>query len=273
MSITNLRYAILAAALSIMVLGSSKLGWGLGFLSIAVPCAWLWFFSLRFSGSASAESGKTEPVSALYWPVALSFATAVAIAPAFVFTAELLNNGFAAAAAGNQLLYFVLRAGFVEEFLKLAAVLIVLKYLAAGAIRHPKDGMVLAFAAALGFSAYEDLYHNLYLVQIESGAVQAFFLGALVRVPLHALYASIWGVALGVSRFMGASARFLVLTLGFIPAAFLHGLWDTLAQSQGTATGVMLTLLYAAFWFGYWRTWKRCQAIELVNQSASNTQV
>ncbi len=273
MSITNLRYTVLAAALSIMVFGSSKLGWGLGFLSIAVPVAWLWYFSLRFSGFSSAEDGASEPLPALYWTVTLCFAAAVLIAPAFVFTAELLNNGFAAAAAGNQLLYFVLRAGLVEELLKLTAVLIVLKYLAAGTVRHPKDGIVLACAAGLGFSAYENLYHNLYLVQLESGAAQAFFLGALVRVPLHALYASIWGAALGVSRFMSASARYLVLTLGLVPAAFLHGLWDTLAQSQGTATGVMLTLLYGAFWVSYWRTWRRCQAIELVNKSASSNQV
>lgn len=268
MSITNLRYTIHAAALAIMVFGSSKLGWGLGFLSIAVPVAWLFYFSLRFSGLASAEDGTSEPLPTLYWPVALCFAAAVLIAPAFVFTAELLNNGFAAAAGGSQLLYFVLRAGVVEELLKLTAVLIVLKYLAAGAVRHPRDGIVLACAAALGFSAYENLYHNLYLVQLESGAAQAFFLGALVRVPLHALYASIWGAALGVSRFMGASARYLVPTLGLIPAAFLHGLWDTLAQSQGTLTGVLLTLLYGAFWVSYWRTWKRCQAIVLVSQSA-----
>jgi len=273
MSITNLRYATLAAALSIMFFGSSQLGWGLGFLSIAVPCAWLWFFCLRFSASPGEKDGTAEPISARYWPVALCFATSIAIAPAFVFTAELLNNGFAAAAAGSQLLYFVFRAGMVEELLKIAAVLIVLKYLTAGSVKHPKDGVVLACAAALGFSAYENLYHNLYLVQMESGATQAFLLGALVRVPLHALYASIWGAPLGVSRFMGSSARFFVLTLGFIPAAFLHGLWDTLAQSQGTAAGIMLTLVYGAFWLSYWHIWKRCQAIELVTQSASNNQV
>ena len=273
MSIANWRYTILAAALSIMVLGSSNLGWGLGLLSIAVPVAWLWYFSLRFSGSSNVESDAAKPTPTLYWPVALCFAVSVAIAPAFVFTAELLNKGFAAAAAGSQLLYFVLRAGLVEESLKIAAVLIVLKYLAAGAVRHPKDGMVLACAAALGFSAYENLYHNLYLVQLETGAAQAFFLGALVRVPLHALYASVWGTPLGLSRFMKPSARYIVLTLGLIPAAFLHGLWDTLAQSRGTEVGVELTLLYGALWLSYWHTWKRSQAIKLGTEQASDNQV
>ena len=264
MSISALRNLVLATAMLTIVLSSLNVGWVYGILAVTVPLLWSCFFCLRHGRTTN----RFLPGSFL-WPVALCFATACMIAPAIVALAELFNNAFAAISAQSPLAYFVLRAGLVEELLKLSAVLIVLRYLAKGAITHPKDGVILACAAALGFSAYENLYHNLYLVQLESGIAQAFFLGALVRVPLHPLYSSMWGAALGIAYFTSGAKRYLTLVLGLIPAVFLHGLWDTLAQSQGTVTGVLLTLLYAAIWYCYWRTWKGCEAFQLVT-SGSN---
>lgn len=268
MSILALRYSTLGAALITIIVSSLSVGPVYGVLAVAVPLVWLWFFCLRHG-----ESRGTEPPFQFIWPIILSFAAACLIAPAVVAVAELLNGAFAWLASGNTLAYFAMRAGLVEELLKLSAVLLVVRYLTPGAIHHPRDGVIFACSAALGFSAYENLYHNLYLVQLESGVAQAFFLGAFVRVPLHALYACIWGAALGVSHFKSGVTAFCTVVLGLAPAVFLHGLWDTLAQSQGTTTGVLLTLFYGAFWYCYWRTWKRCDAVQLIAPDSGPEQI
>ncbi len=275
MSKTNLRLMTIALALVTIVFAGRDIGLMYGTLAIAVPVAWLFVFCLprRLTEFRKAPKRSVQAAGGKVWPVVLSFSMSCLIAPAIVAVAESLNNTFASVSAGNVLMYFVLRAGLVEELLKLTAVLIVIKYLAPDAIKHPREGVVLACAAALGFASYENIYHNLYLVQIQSGIAEAFFLGAFIRVPLHALYASFWGATLGIAYFMRGTNRFFLMLLGVIPAIFLHGLWDTIAQSQGTATGVLLTLLYASFWYCYWQTSKRCEAVQLVSTSGNSEQV
>lgn len=261
----TVRYIVCAAVLILLVIFGTKLGWSVIALSVLVPTAWLSVFYLRYTGVARKLLRLKEPDIAVDWiAVALAGCMAWLIAPVFVFVGESLNDVFATIVDGNPLGYFVLRAGFIEELLKLSAVLIVIGYLCPSAIKRPSDGLVLACAASLGFAAYENIFHNLHLVDLEGWErTKAFLLGSFIRVPLHALYGAIWGSALGVFNFLSTPKRYFVLLLGFGASMFLHGLWDTLVQSQSVIAFVLVVLLYSTLWHCYFKLWKTIAAMHI----------
>lgn len=250
-------YLLLAIALGLVLQTISNAGLALTILSILPAAGWLWFFCLY----KRASPGKTTAL-----PIALSAGTAYLLAPVFATAGDASGQFIAALAAGDQLTWFVLRAGVIEELAKLSAVIVVLRYVAPKAIRHPRDGMLMAAAAALGFATYENLFHGLHILQ--QGAAEAtwlFLLGALVRVPLHPLYASIWGAALGLSAFAeSARQRWLMLLMALSMAMFVHGLWDTLAQhTESPVAWLSLAACYAALWWTYLRRWRQVDTIQL----------
>jgi RsiW-degrading membrane proteinase PrsW (M82 family) len=273
MSKNSLRYFVFAAALTMIVASSAKVGWWFGLISLVVPICWLWPFSLRHTNSEISSGNINQELEfragADWQSVASCFAVARLIAPVLVYMGEALKNLFATMSGGAMLTYFILRAGAVEEILKLAAVVAVLRFLSPNAIRHPSDGMVLACAAALGFAAYENIFHNLYLAELQTGAFKAFFLGAFIRVPLHPLYAAIWGASFGISRFTTAHWRLPVLAAGLLTAMFFHGLWDTMAQSQSMLVFALMLMLYAALWYGYLRLWKQVRSVPFATASTN----
>lgn len=283
-SASTSRRIVYAGALLLLTVSSSAIGLWLGLASVLVPLTWL-FALLWLTGSAvspmafSQSSVALDPNKPDLMSIALCFCVAVVVAPVFVYLGEALNNLFGAMAGGNLLTYFILRVGVVEELLKFSALLLVVRYLSPGAIKSPVDGIVLAWAASLGFAAYENTYHNLYIYELttyanEGGiaasaehgsALQAFFLGTFVRVPLHALYGTIWGAAFGMSRFMAAPQRYTMLLLGLAGTIFLHGLWDTLAQSKTVLVYTLMVAIYVSCWYGCFKLYHRVKAIELVS--------
>ncbi len=284
-SASTSRRIVYAGALLLLAVSSSAIGLWLGLASVLVPLTWL-FALLWLTGSAVLPMAFSQSSVALdrlkpdLMSIALCLCVAVLVAPLFVGLGEALNNVFSAMAGGKNLLtYFMLRVGVVEELLKFSAVLLVVRYLSPGAIKSPVDGIVLAWAASLGFAAYENTYHNLYIFDLmtygnEGGlpasaehgsAFQAFLLGSFVRVPLHALYGTIWGAAFGMSRFMAAPQRYAMLLLGLASTIFLHGLWDTLAQSKTALVYAVMVAIYASCWYGCFKLYHRVKAIELVS--------
>lgn len=274
-SASTSRRIVYAGALLLLAVSSSAIGLWLGLASVLVPLTWL-FALLWLTGSAVLPMAFSQSSAAFDRPkpdlmsIALCLCVAVLVAPLFVGLGEALNNVFSAMAGGKNLLtYFMLRVGVVEELLKFSAVLVVVRYLSPGAIRSPVDGIVLAWAASLGFAAYENTYHNLYIFELmtygNEGALQAFLLGSFVRVPLHALYGTIWGAAFGLSRFMAAPQRYAALLLGLASTIFLHGLWDTLTQSKTALVYALLVGIYASCWYGCFKLYHRVKAIELVS--------
>lgn len=271
MNSSSLRNLVFAAASFLLLVNVIKSGLLAGFLPLLAPLVWLWFFVLRHQiASAATVPSQTTLLSPVvsrveYGAVALAFCCAWLLAPVFVFLGEALNGLFAGISQGFPLTYYVLRAGLIEELLKFSAVLVVLKYLWPGAIRHPADGIVLAIAASLGFAAYENIYHNEYLFSLEDGVLKTYLLGALIRVPLHALYGAVWGAALGLSRFVPASARGYLIG-GLSVSIFLHGLWDTMAQSNSALVFALLMLFFAGLWYSYLRIWQRINAVQFVSK-------
>jgi len=129
----------------------------------------------------------------------------------------------------------VVIAPVVEEYFK---------YLAArtSVFRHaefdePMDGIVYAAAAALGFASIENVGY-LFSAQRENGWVAfeiVFVARALLSVPGHVLFSSIWGAALGRAKFIqdqGATRR--LLFSGLLGAMALHGLFNFFASFSAT---------------------------------------
>ncbi|MBP9091226.1 PrsW family intramembrane metalloprotease [bacterium] len=269
-SLPEARYVVFGGVLVLIAFNLFKIGWFLGLLAVTVPLAWQWvflwlnkskFLSPSSLGLSTSESGSGH---SQLMAIALCMSVAALVAPVFVYFGEALNDSFGAIAGGDLLTYFVLRAGVVEELLKFSAVLIVVKYLAPQSLTRPVDGIVLACAAALGFAVYENFYHNLYLLDAQGG-FKAFLLGTFIRVPIHALYGAIWGAAFGISRFLPVPQRYVVLCTGLASSMFVHGLWDTMAQSKTLFVFALMLLLYGALWYGYTKLWSRVEAIELVS--------
>jgi RsiW-degrading membrane proteinase PrsW (M82 family) len=88
---------------------------------------------------------------------------------------------------------------------------------------EPIDGIIYAAAAALGFASIENV---LYVLDFRGHSVRwpLFFARALLAVPGHVLFSSLWGYSLGRRKF-GPHPTAGMLSI----AAFLHGLYDLLA--------------------------------------------
>jgi protease PrsW len=253
MNTIHLRYLVIGFVVLLIAREAYRDGLLVGLLPLAAPLAWLMLFVLW----------RRQPEPTSYMAIALALCCGWLFAPLYVL-GESLNDFFAYISGGSPLFYFVLRAGLVEELIKFFAVLVVLKWLLPEAVKHPLDGVVLACAAALGFATYENAYHNLYLFSLDSGALQAFLLGALVRVPLHPLFSSLWGAALGLAVCMPVAQRYITIISGLAAAMFLHGLWDTMAQSQNGIIFACMVLLYGLIWFGYARLRRKLAAILVI---------
>lgn len=265
-------YVLLALIVIEWLNNLRQAGFILAALAVAVPFAWLFAFSWRGrAGELWNSLSTTGPLATLGRPnvgtVLLAAALAWGMAPVFVTVAEALNYFFLFLSGGNHLAYYVLRAGVVEEALKFSSVLILLRYFYPDAIKHPIDGAILACGAALGFAAYENLNYNLNLITMEHGVFISFMQSALIRMPIHALYGSIWGLALGYAWFIKPPMKTYITLGGLAAAAFLHGLWDTMAQSHGALAFMALMIFYALLWHLLLRYWAAVRDIELVTKT------
>ncbi len=119
-------------------------------------------------------------------------------------------------------------AGFIEEFAKMAIVIVFVSY--RKTFNEPMDGIVYASAVALGFASAENvLYINRF------GNVVILFRAPLATLG-HLLFSSIWGYAIGNARFDN-DRRLALIGKGFLLSAFFHGLYNFL----------MFTQIFAAF--------------------------
>ncbi|MGO8877883.1 MAG: PrsW family intramembrane metalloprotease, partial [Desulfomonilaceae bacterium] len=96
--------------------------------------------------------------------------------------------------------------------------------------KEPMDGVVCAVAVALGFASLENVF---YLYGVPREGLGPLLTLTLIRsffaVPGHALFAIMWGYALGRAKFTDhATGRRLILTgLGMAIAA--HGLYNLMS--------------------------------------------
>src|SRR3984893_2328247 len=156
---------------------------------------------------------------------------------ASILEAWLLNDG----------LLVYLGVGFLEEFAKLLALLIVARGIAKHTVR---DGIVLGAAVGFGFAALESSGYAFSALLVREGSAVRLSLGSLVFTELlrgilapvgHGLWTGILGgVVFGASR--NGHLRLTPGVIGtFILVSLLHGLWDSM---RGIAL-LLATLLTA----------------------------
>jgi len=88
---------------------------------------------------------------------------------------------------------------------------------------EPMDGIVYAAAVALGFASLENVF---YFLQSER-LLLVFAARALLSVPAHAIWSSMWGYALGVAKFThDPKQKKRLVRRGLILSMVFHGLFN-----------------------------------------------
>lgn len=104
--------------------------------------------------------------------------------------------------------------------------------------KHPVDGLIYAAAASLGFATIENWYFMV--------AVDETVWSRAITLPFnHVLFASFWGVALGINRCKGSSSRLVVV--GLLLAIVFHGLYDYILFSD-LVPNLSVTPLILVLW-------------------------
>ena len=137
----------------------------------------------------------------------------------------------------------ILVAPVIEEFGKY---LVVKKYAyPSPEFNEPMDGIIYASAAALGFASIENLgyIYGTYsktnaLVSTEAAATAAITIAvmrALLSVPGHAIWSSMWGYELGKAKFLPETEGKKIVARGLFLAMFLHGVFNFMTTLGGIA--------------------------------------
>ena len=138
--------------------------------------------------------------------------TAGALSPALVFAVGNLGVGGAIPRGmWNQLYFFVVHVGWVEELAKLILAFLFLR--ATARIKEPLDGLLLGGCVALGFATAENV---LYVQR----AGETVLLGrAILSTFGHVLMSSFWGYPLGQKGWKP-------ILSGLLAASLVHGFYD-----------------------------------------------
>ena len=199
---------------------------------------WLWFF---VRGRAYRPKPRRLLVFAFFLGM-LSTIPAGTLNTLFIDPGVLEGTADVAAAAAAML--FVV--GPVEELSKFLAVRL-------GPYRslyfdEPRDGLVYAAAASLGFASVENF---VYILSFGPGVMIG---RAPVSTLAHVIFASFWGYGLGIQAQEGRRGRWLWLLGGLGFAAVVHGLFNIFVLTFSTG-GILLALLLVAL--GLWWTLNR----------------
>lgn len=158
----------------------------------------------------------------------------------------------------SELLLAVIAAPIIEEYAKYFVVRrTVYKNVE---FDEPLDGIVYAAAAALGFASAENA---VYLVAAYVGpqeflessepisalgvVLTVFAIRALLSVPGHVLFSSMWGYALGQAKFAPGERGRALIRNGLILAFVLHGLFNFLLE-MGLLTALGMLILVLVMW-------------------------
>ena len=207
-------------------------------LALAPGLFWLWFF-------VRGRSYRPKPRRLLafaFFLGMLSTLPAAALEFAFLQDVEIAAGTDLATAAAAML--FVV--GPAEELSKFLAVRL-------GPYRslyfdEPRDGLVYAAAASLGFASLENL------VYIVSFGPEVMIGRAPVSTLAHVIFGSFWGYGLGMQAQEGRRARRLWLWATLAVAAAVHGVFNILVVTLSPATLLPAMLLVG---LGLWWTLNR----------------
>ena len=164
-----------------------------------------------------------------------------------------ITNGLAGVAvasatgsgAAGSVFEGVVAAPLGEEFLKALGVLVIVM-MRRHRISSPLDGLVYAGYSAAGFLVVEDFSY--FVITFYNGILaETFIMRVLLGVFGHVMYTSCTGWAIGwaVTRTRSIGAGIGVVTLGYLIAVTMHGLWNGSATISGSRGGFLV--LYFIF--------------------------
>jgi RsiW-degrading membrane proteinase PrsW (M82 family) len=148
----------------------------------------------------------------------------------------------------SDLILAVLAAPIIEEVAKFLLVQQTVYH--SREFDEPMDGLIYAASAALGFATLENIVYisTVYLTSPLEEVLVVYALRALLSVPGHALFSSMWGYALGRAKFDPNRGSGFILA-GLTLAIILHGVFNFfLYSSPALALGVFALILFA-WWF------------------------
>jgi RsiW-degrading membrane proteinase PrsW (M82 family) len=114
---------------------------------------------------------------------------------------------------------------------------------------EPVDGIVYAASAALGFATLENIVYitTVYLTSPLEDVLIVFALRALLSIPGHALFSSMWGYALGRAKFDPARGPGFIVT-GLTVAMVLHGTFNFFLYTSPLLALGVIVLTVLAWW-------------------------
>lgn len=182
-------------------------------LGLAPGVFWLWYFYKR-------DTWEHEPRSL----VAKTFLYGAVVTVIAVF--------IEAPFLPFELLLSVIVAPVVEELCKFAVVR--LRVYKRAEFNEPVDGIIYAAAAALGFATVENVFYlggTFFNIGVLVFTV-TFVIRALISVPSHAIFSSMWGYALGLAKCTPKTQTGHIVLTGVLLAVLLHGIFNFLALNS-----------------------------------------
>ncbi|MBD2461785.1 PrsW family intramembrane metalloprotease [Oscillatoria sp. FACHB-1407] len=189
-------------------------------LAIAPGLFWLWFF---YKKDALEPEPRHLIVKTFFWGVFLAIPVLIVQIPFLMISSSMIFLAVIVAPITEEFgKYLVVRWGVYKNI----------------EFDEPVDGIIYAAAAALGFASIENVFYLLgsyYAPQeITEGAsasyavLTLFVIRGLLSVPGHALWASLWGYALGVAKFSTPERASTLIRNGLLLSMFSHGLFNGL---------------------------------------------
>jgi RsiW-degrading membrane proteinase PrsW (M82 family) len=130
-----------------------------------------------------------------------------------------------------ELVLVVVAAPIVEEFSKF--IVVERTVYRRADFDEPIDGIVYATAAALGFATLENIIYVFSgLMMSLPIAVGTGLVRAVLSVPGHALFAVMWGFALGHAKFLPEKQRTRVILGGLGLGILFHGIFNFLVLTN-----------------------------------------
>jgi len=203
-------------------------------LALAPGLFWAWYFYRR-------DRFKPEPAAMIVKIFILGLLVTFPVAFA---------EGFIGLFVASPLLMGAVVAPIVEEYGKFA---VVHRFAYRNTeFDEPMDGIVYAAAAALGLATIENVLYvfSAYLTS-PSLALSTIVARALFSVPGHALFAGVWGYALGQARFAPTEKRPSIIRRGLILGMALHGTFNLLlisAEIIAYAMAAFILILTPGLW-------------------------
>ncbi len=178
-------------------------------LAFAPGFFWLWYFFKR-------DKLEPEPLhhirNCFFLGMAIVLPSALAEIPFFLVSSQAT---------------LVVGAPIVEELAKF----LVVRYTVfrTSEFDEPMDGVVYAAAVALGFASLENAYYLFaeYQHGPQSFAIVTVF-RAILSVPGHALWSSMWGYALGFAKFSDEKLQRKLILQGLTLAIVMHAVFNFL---------------------------------------------